>query len=76
MKKIDCLGLRCPLPIIRISQEIDKVAVGSQLILLSDDPATWPDLQAWARMTGNHVQQRDTAEFSVVRQNQSGLNGH
>jgi tRNA 2-thiouridine synthesizing protein A len=48
--ELDCRGMRCPLPIINLAKAIK---VDEEIILLSDDPATLPDLTAWARMTGN-----------------------
>ena len=53
--ELDCLGMRCPVPIIKLAATLKVV---DQVILLSDDPATLPDLVAWARMTGN--------EFEIV----------
>ncbi len=71
-REVDCLGMRCPLPIIVIAKEILNSNNGELLRLLSDDPATWPDLQAWSRMTGNTVSRQSETNFIVVRQNQSG----
>ena len=48
--ELNCLGLRCPLPIIKLAQ---RLKTEEEVILLSDDPATLPDLVAWSRMTGN-----------------------
>jgi len=35
--------------------------------LLSDDPATLPDLTAWARMTGNEFTQVNNETFDVKK---------
>jgi tRNA 2-thiouridine synthesizing protein A len=48
--ELDCRGMRCPIPIIKLAQEIKN---SPEVTLFSDDPATLPDLTAWARMTGN-----------------------
>ncbi|CAB4667592.1 unannotated protein [freshwater metagenome] len=76
MREVNCLNLRCPLPIIEIAREIKTVTVGQSLVLLADDPATWPDLQAWARMTGNEVARESAARFTVTRRNQNDPGGH
>ena len=47
---LDCLGLKCPLPIIRLAQRIGDVPVGGVVRLLADDPAAANDVQAWCRM--------------------------
>jgi len=57
--ELNCLGMRCPLPIIKLAAALKEQ---SEVILLSDDPATLPDLTAWVRMTGN--------QFSVTGLNQ------
>ena len=57
--ELNCLGMRCPLPIIKLAAALKEQ---SEVILLSDDPATLPDLTAWVRMTGN--------QFSVTGSNQ------
>ncbi len=66
MRNIDCRGMRCPLPIIMIAERIKNEEPGSRVILLSDDPATWPDLQAWGRMQSHFVNQIDEITFEVT----------
>jgi TusA-related sulfurtransferase len=65
MKQIDARGLRCPLPIIELGKAIALVQSGEEIHLLSDDPATEPDLRAWARMTGNTISKIDEGSFRV-----------
>ncbi len=38
-----------------------------EVLLLSDDPATEPDLVAWSRMTGNSFQKLGTSKYLVKR---------
>jgi len=49
---LDCLGLKCPLPIIRLAQRIGDVPVGGVVRVLADDPAAANDVPAWCRMKG------------------------
>ena len=56
--ELDCRGMRCPIPIIKLAEGIKEFI---EVTLISDDPATLPDLIAWARMTKN--------EFTVVETN-------
>lgn len=51
--ELDCRGVRCPLPIIRLAQRIDEVPVGGILTVVADDPAARPDVPAWCRMRGH-----------------------
>ena len=52
---LDCIGLYCPMPVIRTNEEIDKLAVGETLDVLADDSAAEDDLKAWAKRTGHKI---------------------
>ena len=52
---LDCVGLYCPMPVMRTDDEIDKLAVGETLEVLADDPAAEEDLKAWAKRTGQKI---------------------
>ncbi len=52
---LDCIGLYCPMPVLRTRQYIDKLAIGEILVVLADDPATEEDLKAWAKRTGQKI---------------------
>ena len=54
-RTIDCLGLYCPMPVLKTRQEMDKLAVGQILEVLADDPAAEKDLKAWAKRTGQKI---------------------
>jgi len=51
--ELDCRGMRCPLPVIRLANHIGEVAVGGVVAGVSDDPAARPDIPAWCRMRGH-----------------------
>lgn len=48
--ELDCRGLRCPLPVIRLSQRIGEVEVGGVVAVAADDVAARSDVPAWCRM--------------------------
>ena len=50
--ELDCRGVRCPLPVIRLAQRIAEVPVGGVVAVVADDPAARPDIPAWCRMRG------------------------
>lgn len=54
-KTLDYKGLKCPMPIVKISQELPKCAVGDVVEVLSTDPGSLSDFPAWAKTTGNQV---------------------
>ena len=66
MHEVDCRGMRCPIPIIMVAERVKEEKAGSKIVLLSDDPATWPDLQAWGRMQEHVVKQIDQVTFEIT----------
>lgn len=64
---LDCRGMRCPLPIIRLANNIADVPVGGRLAVVADDPAARPDVSAWCRMRGQEYLGEDTAEDGTPR---------
>lgn len=67
MEILDCLGKRCPLPVIELAKALKSKPIGSQIRLLSDDPASAPDLIAWARMTENTVKEVGESTFEITK---------
>ena len=65
--ELDCRGLRCPLPIIRLANNIGDVPVGGTLAVVADDPAARPDVQAWCRMRKQEYVGEDVADDGVPR---------
>jgi len=65
--ELDCRGMRCPLPIIRLANNIEDVAVGHTVAVVADDPAARPDVPAWCRMRGHDYVGEDTASDGVAR---------
>ena len=51
-KSLDCVGLFCPMPIIKTKQELDAMKQGEILEILADDPAFEKDLPAWCKSSG------------------------
>ena len=53
--ELDLRGLMCPLPMVRVSQNISKVPVGGVIRAVATDPGSLADIPSWARTTGNEV---------------------
>lgn len=49
---IDCVGQRCPLPVIALARRMTELATGAVVRVLADDPAAAVDIPAWCRMRG------------------------
>ncbi len=60
--EIDLKGLLCPLPMVRVSQNISKVPVGGILKAVATDPGSLADIPSWARSTGNEVVKVDKGD--------------
>ena len=67
MHEINCLGMKCPLPIIELSKSMKNYPSEVSFLLKSDDVATLPDLKAWSRMTGNIVIAIGSENFEITR---------
>jgi TusA-related sulfurtransferase len=52
---LDCTGLRCPLPIVKVSLAMKKMATGERLLVEATDPAFRPDITAWTRQLGHRL---------------------
>lgn len=50
---IDCRGLSCPMPIVRISRAMKQLASGDTLTISATDAAFRADLEAWVRKLGH-----------------------
>jgi TusA-related sulfurtransferase len=64
---LDCIGLYCPMPIVKTSQELEKMKPGEVLEIIADDKGIKSDMPAWAEKTGNKllkIEERD-GEFHV-----------
>jgi tRNA 2-thiouridine synthesizing protein A len=59
---LDARGLKCPMPVVRTSQEIKKIPVGGVLELLATDPGSVADMVAWCKSTGNELLGREIQE--------------
>jgi TusA-related sulfurtransferase len=71
-KTLDCKGLACPMPIVRLSMEVAKLKVGEVVEMLTTDPGSLSDVPSWAKSTGNSVlearQEPGLIRFFVKRQ--------
>jgi tRNA 2-thiouridine synthesizing protein A len=59
--EVDCRGLPCPTPVIRLARAISDVRVGDLVAVVADDVAAATDIPAWCRMRGHEYVGRRTA---------------
>lgn len=56
---LDLRGLLCPMPMVKVSQNISKVEVGGVIRAVATDAGAMADIPAWAKSTGNEVLQAE-----------------
>jgi tRNA 2-thiouridine synthesizing protein A len=67
---LDCFGLLCPMPIIKISEKIKELRAGQVLEVIATDEGIKTDLPAWSKMTGHEfigVEEKDGEFHAYVR---------
>ena len=50
---LDCKGLSCPMPILKLAKTMKKMKSGNVLELLGTDPGSKDDIPKWCKKTGN-----------------------
>jgi len=53
--RLDCAGLYCPIPIVKTKLQLERMKPGQILEVISDDPGSKKDFQAWCGETGNEL---------------------
>ena len=56
---VDCLGLACPLPVVRLAKAIAQVEAGQVVELLADDPGAKVDIPVWCRLKDQELLGRE-----------------
>ena len=62
-KEVDARGLTCPLPILRAKKMLAEMTSGQIVRVVSTDPGSVKDFQAFAKQTGNELlEHHETAD--------------
>ena len=61
-RELDAKGLSCPLPILRTKKILFEMASGQILHVLTTDPGSVRDFQAFCKQTGNELMSTTEAE--------------
>ena len=65
-KELDATGLSCPMPIVKLAQQMKAMDAGEVLRLVADDPGSREDVPAWCRRTGNDLVESTVESNSFV----------
>ena len=52
---LDCKGLSCPMPIIKLAKAMKKLPSGKVLQMIGTDPGSKEDVPKWCNKTGNQL---------------------
>jgi tRNA 2-thiouridine synthesizing protein A len=65
---LDCTGLNCPLPILRLSKAVKNMKTGERLEMIATDPGSVKDVQAWSKQTGNTLveSRQDSEKYKFI----------
>ena len=55
MHELDCRRLLCPMPVIRVQDEVAKLENGDILKAFCTDPGVLNDIPAWCRINGHEI---------------------
>ena len=64
--ELDLKGLLCPMPMVKVSQNINQVPVGGILKAVATDPGSLADIPAWARSTGNEILETERNGTEII----------
>ena len=54
-KEVDCIGMICPLPVLRTKKALADMQSGQILKIKATDPGAQHDLPMFAKQTGNEL---------------------
>ncbi len=64
---LDTKGMNCPMPILKVRKSIKGMAVGETLEVLSTDPGSVRDFEAFCRATGNPLLESGEEDGGIFR---------
>ena len=65
-KEVDTRGLNCPLPILKAKKALAEMMSGQLLRVVSTDPGSTRDFQAFSKQTGNELLEQQTAGADFI----------
>ena len=52
---LDCKGLSCPMPIVKLNSTVKKMEIGQVLEMFGTDPGSKKDVVLWCKRKGNEL---------------------
>ncbi len=67
---IDCRGLKCPLPVLKMEKRLSQLPAGASFIVLATDPMAKVDIPLYCRQNG-HIcdvsSEGDVLRFAIAK---------
>ncbi len=67
---LDCRGLKCPLPVLKMEKRLSQLPAGARLVVLATDPMAKVDIPLYCRQNGwpcEVSQDGETLRFGIVK---------
>jgi tRNA 2-thiouridine synthesizing protein A len=65
---LDCRGLKCPLPVLKMEKRLAQMKTGARVVVLADDPIAKIDVPLFCTQNGHVCETRDDGmRFEVVK---------
>lgn len=64
---LDCKGLSCPMPMMKVAKAMKELNVGEVLEMFGTDPGTKTDLPNWCEKTGNQLIECTDLEGGITK---------
>ncbi len=55
LHKLDARRLLCPMPVIRLQDKVNEIALDDQVEITCTDPGVKNDIPAWCRINGQRI---------------------
>jgi TusA-related sulfurtransferase len=65
--ELDCMGEACPVPLIKLENKLNELAIGDLVIVQIDHSCAMKNVPEWARKQGHNVEieEVDDGEWEV-----------
>lgn len=64
--ELDARRLLCPLPVIRLQDQVNQVSAGDRVRITCTDPGTLNDIPTWCRINGHSVIEISELDQEIV----------
>jgi tRNA 2-thiouridine synthesizing protein A len=70
VETLDCRGLKCPLPVLKMEKRLSQLAAGASFVVLATDPMAKIDIPLFCRQNGHDCavsSEADVMRFQIVK---------